>query len=283
MRIIRGSAEMDASSYAWRADGKRIGFVPTMGAFHEGHLTLMRRARAECDVVVVSLFVNPTQFNEAADLAAYPRSEERDAELARGEAVDVLFAPAAADMYPDGFATTIAVAGLEDVLEGAMRGPQHFRGVATVVAKLVNIVAPHVMYLGQKDAQQVSVIRRMAIDLALPVEIIACPTVREHDGLAMSSRNVRLAGEDRTRALALRRGLDAAVAAIRAGERNGPEVAERGSQAMRAMGIAPEYFAVVDPVTLVPLTSINGKVLIAVAARVGPVRLIDNEMVEVPA
>lgn len=282
MQIIRTSREMHAWAAAWRADGKRIGFVPTMGAFHVGHLSLMHRARTECDVTVVSLFVNPTQFNEASDLAAYPRTEASDADLARREGVDVLFAPSAEDMYPAGFATTIAVAGLEDVLEGAMRGPQHFRGVATVVAKLVNVVAPDRMYLGQKDAQQVCVIRRMVTDLSLPVEIVVCPTIREADGLAMSSRNVRLEGDDRVRALALRRGLDAALARIAEGTRDARDVALAGREAMERGGVTPEYFAVVDATTLAPLERVGGATLIAVAARVGPVRLIDNELIEVP-
>ncbi len=280
MQIIRSSSEMHAQATAWRAEGKRIGFVPTMGAFHAGHLSLMRRARAECDVVVVSLFVNPTQFNEAADLAAYPRNEGADFAMAEQERVDAIFSPTPEDMYPTGFATTIAVTGLEDVLEGAMRGPQHFRGVATVVNKLINVVAPHVMYLGQKDAQQVCVIKRMVTDLAMPVEIAVCPTVREPDGLAMSSRNVRL-GVERERALALRRGLNAALLRIAEGERDAERVAFAGRRAMDADGVTPEYFALVDPRTLAPVTKLGGPLLIAVAARVGPVRLIDNEMIEV--
>ena len=282
MEIISESAAMRARAEACRADGRRIGFVPTMGAFHEGHLSLMRRARTECDIVVVSLFVNPTQFNDPADLAAYPRTEESDAAAARAERVDVLFAPTASNMYPAGAATTVAVGRLEDVLEGAVRGPQHFRGVATVVARLLNVVAPDVLYLGQKDAQQVAVIKRMTVDLAFPVRIVVCPTVREPDGLAMSSRNVRLDGSDRKRALALRHGLDAALASIDRGVREANAVAQAGVETMRRDGVEPEYFAVVDPATLAPLERISGDVLIAVAARVGPVRLIDNEIVSVP-
>lgn len=281
MEIIRESAAMRARADRWHAEGKRIGFVPTMGAFHEGHLSLMRQARAECDVVVVSLFVNPTQFNDAADLAAYPRTEDTDAALARDQHVDALFAPSATDMYPLGAATTVAVGGIEDVLEGATRGPQHFRGVATVVARLLNVVAPDVLYLGQKDAQQVGVIRRMVADLGFPVRIVVCPTVREADGLAMSSRNVRLHAADRRRALALRHGLDAAVAAIAGGARDPDAVARAGCEAMRHDGIEPEYFAIVDTGTFAPLVRVHGDVLIAVAARVGPVRLIDNEIVRV--
>jgi pantoate--beta-alanine ligase len=281
MRIVRTIAEMRAQSLAWRRDGKRFGFVPTMGAFHAGHISLMEQARAQCGLVVTSLFVNPTQFNEAADLAAYPRDEASDAKMASDAGVDVLFAPTAEEMYPTGFATTIAVGGLEDVLEGAMRGPQHFRGVATVVNKLFNIVAPHAAFFGQKDAQQVAVIKRMVADLAMPVEIVVCDIVREADGLAMSSRNVRLKGDDRTRALALWRGLQAAKKAVDDGERDGVAIAAAGTKVMHADGIEPEYFAVVDRASLVPLTALSGDVLIAVAARVGPVRLIDNLVMRV--
>jgi pantoate--beta-alanine ligase len=281
MEIIRSIGEMHALSTVWRAEGKRIGFVPTMGAFHAGHLSLMKLARESCDVVVTSLFVNPTQFNEAADLAAYPRSEASDAALAAAEGVDVLFAPSATEMYPEGFATTIAVGGIEDVLEGAMRGPQHFRGVATVVTKLFNIVAPHIAFFGQKDAQQVAVIKRMVADLSSPVVIEVGPTVREADGLAMSSRNVRLAGDDRRRALALRHGLDAARDAIARGERDAARIEAVGRAAMERDGIAPEYFAVVNARSLAPLERVAGEVLLAVAARVGPVRLIDNDLIQV--
>jgi pantoate--beta-alanine ligase len=272
---------MHAQSVAWQREGKRIGFVPTMGAFHAGHISLMAQARAQCDVVVTSLFVNPTQFNEASDLAAYPRDEAADARMASDAGVDVLFAPTADEMYPRGFATTIAVGGLEDVLEGAMRGPQHFRGVATVVNKLFNIVAPQAAFFGQKDAQQVSVIKRMVADLAMPIDVVVCDIVREADGLAMSSRNVRLRGDDRTRALALWRGLRAAREAVDAGERDAGAVAAAGTSSMRADGVEPEYFAVVDRGSLQPLTALSGDVLIAVAARVGPVRLIDNIVMRV--
>jgi pantoate--beta-alanine ligase len=281
MDTIRTSAAMRAQSDVWRREGKTIGFVPTMGAFHEGHLSLIRRARAECDVVVVSLFVNPTQFNDPADLEAYPRTEASDADGARAAGADALFAPSAEDMYPPGASTSIVVSGIESILEGAMRGPQHFRGVATVVARLLNVVAPDVLYLGQKDAQQVAVIRQMVRDLAFPVRITVCATVREPDGLAMSSRNVRLKGEDRLRALSLRHGLDAALMAIKHGERGGAAVESAARAAMQMDGIEPEYIAVVDSTTFQPLVELNGEVLIAIAARVGPVRLIDNELVDV--
>jgi pantoate--beta-alanine ligase len=265
-----------------RREGASIGLVPTMGFFHEGHLSLMRRARVDCGVVVVSLFVNPTQFNDAADLEAYPRDESRDAAIAQSGGVDILFAPAASEMYQHDASTTVTVGGVSEPLEGESRGPGHFRGVATVVAKLFNIVQPSVAYFGQKDAQQALVVRRMVRDLDFPVRIDVCPTVREPDGLAMSSRNVRLAPAVRAQALALRRGLDAAAAAIAGGERNAARVEGRGRQAMEALGVEPEYFAIVSAATLAPTRSLSGEVLIAVAARVGGVRLIDNEIVSAP-
>src|SRR5207237_4958576 len=220
--------------------------------------SLMRRARNECDGVVVSLFVNPTQFNDPSDLAAYPRDERRGAARAEGIGVDWLFAPNEAEMYPPATATAVVVSGVSEPLEGVSRGPGHFRGVATVVAKLFNIVQPGVAYFGQKDAQQALVIRRMARDLDFPVRIEVCPTVREPDGLAMSSRNVRLPPPARAQALALRRGLDAAVAAVAGGERDGARVEARARQAMQALGVEPEYFAVVSAETLSPVRSLAG-------------------------
>jgi pantoate--beta-alanine ligase len=279
MKIVRTIAEVRAALAEPRRSGQRIGFVPTMGAFHAGHLALMQRARAEADVVLVSLFVNPTQFNDASDLAAYPRTEAVDAAQAEAAGTDFLFAPSAEEMYPAGHATTVSVAGLGDTLEGAVRGPEHFRGVATVVATLLNIVQPHALYLGQKDAQQVIVIRRMMRDLQIPTVVVVCPTVREADGLAMSSRNVRLAAADRARALALRHGLDAALELLARGERGARLLCDAGAAAMARDGISPEYFVAVDPETLEPLDLVRGDVLLAVAARVGPVRLIDNELV----
>ena len=282
MRIIREIAELRVALESHRRNGASIGLVPTMGFFHEGHLSLMRRARVDCDVVVVSLFVNPTQFNDAADLEAYPRDEARDAAIAQSGGVDVLFAPDASEMYKNDASTTIAVGGVSESLEGESRGPGHFRGVATVVAKLFNIVQPTVAYFGQKDAQQALIVRRMVRDLDFPVRIEVCPTIREPDGLAMSSRNVRLAPAARAQALALRRGLDAAVAAIASGERNAARIEGRGRQAMEALGVEPEYFAVVSAATLAPVRSLSGEILLAVAARVGGVRLIDNEIVGAP-
>lgn len=267
---------------AARRAGATIGFVPTMGAFHDGHLSLMRRARAECGFVVVSIFVNPTQFNEVKDFEGYPRDELRDAAMARGEGVDLLFAPTIAVMYPPGFATAVELSGVTEPLEGAQRGPLHFRGVATVVSKLFNIVQPDVAYFGQKDAQQALVVRRMVQDLDFPLRVAVCPTVREPDGLAMSSRNVRLSPRERAQALALKRGLDAAAAAIAAGARDRATVERAGTEAMRAAGVEPEYFAAVDATTLQPAVAVRGELLLAVAARVGPVRLIDNLLLTVP-
>jgi pantoate--beta-alanine ligase len=282
VRIIREIAHLRSALEASRATGARIGFVPTMGAFHEGHLSLMRRARIDCDVVVVSLFVNPTQFNDAADLDAYPRDEARDAAIAQSGGVDYLFAPNASEMYAHGASTSVTVGGISEPLEGQSRGPGHFRGVATVVAKLFNIVQPTVAYFGQKDAQQALVIRRMVRDLDFPIRIEVCQTIRERDGLAMSSRNVRLSPQARTQALALRRGLDAAVSVIAGGERDAARVETRARAAMEALGVEPEYFAVVSAETLGPMRTLSGEILIAVAASVGGVRLIDNEIVGTP-
>jgi pantoate--beta-alanine ligase len=225
--------------------------------------------------------VNPTQFNDRSDLEAYPRDEERDAAMAASVGVDYVFAPSVDEMYPPGGATTVVVSDITEPLEGASRGPAHFRGVATVVTKLFNIVQPQIAYFGQKDAQQALVIRRMTRDLDFPIRIEVCPTMREPDGLAMSSRNVRLSPDTRAQALALRRGLDAAVAAIRGGERDAARVERLGRDAMASFGVEPEYFALVSADTLAPEYRLAGEVLIAVAAKVGGVRLIDNEIVQV--
>jgi pantoate--beta-alanine ligase len=279
MRIVRTvSALREAVSEA-RARGERIGLVPTMGAFHEGHLSLMRRARERCGLVVVSLFVNPTQFNERADLDRYPRDEARDAAMAESAGVDLLFAPAVEEMYPAGFATTVEVAGVSAPLEGAVRGPAHFRGVATVVAKLFNMAQPDEAYFGQKDAQQALLIRRMTRDLDFPVHVEVCPTVREPDGLAMSSRNVLLDPESRRRATALSRALRAVSQAVSRGERDAARALAEGSEVLAAGGIEPEYLAAVSAETLAPVSIITGETLIPLAARVGSVRLIDNVIV----
>jgi pantoate--beta-alanine ligase len=275
MRTVRTVAEVRAHVGAARARGRTIGLVPTMGAFHDGHLALMRAARAACDEVVVWLFVNPTQFNEAADLAAYPRDEPRDAALAAAEGVDVLFAPAPAEVYPPGFGTTVTVTGLGDTLEGAQR-PGHFAGVATVVTKMLNMVAPDAAFFGAKDAQQVALVRRLVRDLDLPVRIEVVPTVREPDGLAMSSRNVHLSAAARERALGLSRALTAAGEAAASGERDAARLRAAAEAVLHAHGVEPEYVAVVDPDTFRPVERVNGGALVAVAARVGATRLIDN-------
>ena len=247
-----------------------------MGALHEGHLSLIRHAREHCDVVVASLFVNPAQFNERADLERYPRDEQRDSELAAAAGADVLFAPSVEEVYPQSFATTVEVLGVSERLEGAIRGPEHFRGVSTVVTKLLCMAMPDVAYFGQKDAQQVVIIRRLAADLNLPVRIEALPTVREADGLALSSRNTLLTPEDRGRALALPAALQAATALAASGERSAVALLDAAHAAMRPFDVEPEYLALVDPQTLEPLDQLAGEALLALAARVGEVRLIDN-------
>lgn len=260
--------------------GARIGMVPTMGALHEGHLSLLHRAREENDLVVLSIFVNPTQFNEATDLDAYPRQEAQDAALAEAAGVDVIFAPTAAEMYPNGFATTVSVSGsITETLEGAGRGGSHFDGVATVVAKLLLAALPHRAYFGQKDAQQLRVVQRMVADLNIPTEIISCETSRDDEGLARSSRNVRLSPADRQRALAIPRALAAVTTAAAEGE---TEIAVLRALAERTLGegsVDPEYLAFVDPEDFAPVAVVSGTVLCAIAARVGDVRLIDNEMI----
>ncbi len=276
MRTVRSVSELRRHLVDSRRAGRSIGLVPTMGAFHEGHLSLMRRAREACDVVVVSLFVNPAQFNDAADLDVYPRDEEGDGGLAADQGVDYLFVPEVNEVYPDGFATSVAVRGLTDTLEGAHRGHGHFDGVTTVVSKLLNMVGPDVAYFGQKDAQQAAVVRRLVGDLNFPVRIEVCPTVRADDGLALSSRNVLLTGAERQQATALYRALRAVQAAIAAGERDPQTAAGPGWAELACARIDPEYLAIVAADTMEPASRIEGDVLVAVAARVGPIRLIDN-------
>ena len=276
MRTVRTIADVREALRDARREERVIGLVPTMGALHDGHLSLIRHARATCDVVVVSLFVNPAQFNEAGDLAAYPRDEARDAALAAEAGADLLFAPDLDEVYPPGFATTVHVAGLTETLEGEHRGVGHFDGVATVVTKLLNMVGPDVAFFGQKDAQQALVIRRLVRDLDLPVRIDVRPTVREPDGLALSSRNVHLRGADRERALALRDGLAAAEASLGAGERDADVLRAAALAAMRGRGVEPDYLELVRTDDLSPVSRVEGEVLVAVAASVGPTRLIDN-------
>ncbi len=265
-----------------RRHGRAIGLVPTMGALHEGHLSLIRSAREQCDLVVVSLFVNPAQFNERADLERYPRSEERDGELAARAGADILFAPSVEEVYPAGFATAVEVFGLTDRLEGASRGAAHFRGVTTVVTKLLCMAMPDTAYFGQKDAQQLVVIRRLVKDLDLPVRIEGCPTVREPDGLAMSSRNRLLSPAGRRRALGIPAALRAARELAEAGERSAETLLGAAGSALARHGIEAEYVELVEPDTREPLELLERPALLALAARVGDVRLIDNTVLEPP-
>ena len=279
MIVVRRVDELRAVIRAARVRGERIAFVPTMGALHDGHLALMHCARKDGECVVVSLFVNPAQFTEAADLDGYPRDEARDVRLLESVGVHVLFAPAVDEVYPSGFATTVEVAELSVPLEGVARGTQHFRGVATVVTKLLNMVQPDAAFFGQKDAQQALIIQRLVRDLDLPVRIEICPTVREADGLAMSSRNALLDSAARQKAVTLWKALSAVEHAVARGETHTAIALAAGSILLKAEGIEPEYFAAVDAATLLPVTSFTGTTLIAIAARVGGVRLIDNVLI----
>jgi pantoate--beta-alanine ligase len=283
MKSVQTVADLRSSIRRARPDRASVGLVPTMGALHDGHLSLIRRAREQCDIVVMSLFVNPSQFDEPADLDTYPRDRGHDAELAARAGVDYLFAPSVEEVYPDGFASTVSVAGATERLEGQHRGSAHFDGVTTVVTKLFNIVQPDVAYFGQKDAQQAIVIRRLVRDLDFPIRIEVCPTVREPDGLAMSSRNARLTAAERHRATALHRALQAAADAIACGERDPTAVIEAARGELQDVGL--EYFELVNPGTLAPVVERidDGDVLAVVAAQVGATRLIDNQPIRVPS
>jgi pantoate--beta-alanine ligase len=278
MRTVRTVAELRELLAPERRAGRRIGLVPTMGFFHDGHRSLMRRAREENDLVVVSLFVNPAQFAPGEDFTAYPRDEQRDAALAEAEGVDVLFSPPVEEVYPDGFDTAVSVGALTATLEGddAQRGAEHFQGVTTVVTKLFNMVGPDVAYFGQKDAQQALVIRKLVRDLDIPVRIEVCPTVRDADGLALSSRNAYLDAEERERALALSRALRAAQAAVESGTREAAAVVAAAREELTRAGVEPDYLQLRSATDLSPVERVNGSTLLAVAARVGRARLIDN-------
>ena len=279
--VVRSRAELRSAVVATRRDGRSIGLVPTMGFLHEGHLSLVRAARERCDLVVMSLFVNPAQFGEGEDLDGYPRDEPRDLKLASEAGADIVWAPDVAEVYPPGFATHVAVEGLTSVLCGDphRRGAQHFRGVTTMVAKLLNSVEPDQAFFGQKDAQQALVVRRMARDLDFPVEIVVLPTVREPDGLAMSSRNSYLEPAERKRAAALHRALATARRAAATGAT--PATALDEAQAvLGAAGVEPEYLEARYADDLAEARSFNGRpVLVAVAARIGRARLIDNVVI----
>jgi pantoate--beta-alanine ligase len=253
-----------------------VGLVPTMGFLHEGHLSLVRQARNECDSVVVSIFVNPTQFGPAEDLSNYPRNLQHDLELLASENVDVVWTPTTDEMYPAGYQTWITLDELVKPLEGSMR-PRHFRGVATVVSKLFNCVQPQKAYFGQKDAQQAAVIRRMSADLNFPVEVVVCPIVREADGLAMSSRNVYLDPKERQAATVLYRSLNAAQFAYENGERNAGTIRQVVTDIINAEPLARlQYISCADNDTLLELDSIKGKSLLSMAVYFGKTRLIDN-------
>jgi pantoate--beta-alanine ligase len=289
VRVITSAAAFADALEAERATGRRVGLVPTMGALHAGHRSLVERAAAQCDVVAVTVFVNPLQFTDASDLARYPRDLRGDVALAEAAGAQIVFAPSVPEMYP-GFPapvpTSVRVAGVSEGLEGASR-PGHFDGVATVVAKLFSLAGRCRAYFGEKDFQQLAVVRRMVADLSIPVEVIGCPTVREPDGLALSSRNVRLSPPARVAALALRRALDAGLAVLAAGERHGATVETAMARALAGDGLVePDYAVVVDDATLHAPDGgheLAGEVRLLVAAVVGGVRLIDNDGVVLDA
>jgi pantoate--beta-alanine ligase len=276
MKLCSTIPEARADCHDSRANRKRLGLVPTMGALHEGHLSLVRAAKAQCAAVAVSIFVNPTQFGPTEDLSKYPRQFDRDCQLLEKEGVDILFAPSVDEIYPNGQVTWVLVEGLSEKLDGRSR-PGHFRGVTTIVAKLFHIIEPDAAFFGQKDAAQLAVIRRMVEDLNFPVEIVACPIVRESDGLAMSSRNAYLNREERGRALVLRRSLQEVQHEFQAGERIAAKLISAAKEVFaREPQVALDYFEIVDPDTLDPVERVSQKTLVAVAAYVGSTRLIDN-------
>jgi pantoate--beta-alanine ligase len=276
MQICKTIEEMRAVCRAARRGGKRLGFVPTMGALHAGHLSLVQAAKAACDVVAASIFVNPTQFGPSEDLSKYPRAFERDRELLESEGVGLLFAPSVAEMYPAGAVTWVTVEALSDKLDGRSR-PGHFRGVTTVVAKLFNIVEPDASFFGQKDAAQVAIIRRMVRDLNFPVEIVTCPIVREADGLAMSSRNAYLDVQQRKQALVLHRALMQVKRLWESGERNAEKLKRTGrAEVAGEESVRLDYLEIVEPASLDPVQEAKAGTLVAVAAFLGTTRLIDN-------
>ncbi len=284
MRTVQTVAELRRAVADARTAGNSIGLVPTMGSLHAGHLSLVRRAAADCGFVVVSLFVNPSQFGPEEDYERYPRDEQRDAGLAADAGADLLFAPTTREVYPDGFATAVSVAGLTDVLCGSpgSRGASHFDGVATVVAKLLNMCAPDIAYFGQKDYQQALVIRRVVRDLDIPVAVEVCPTVRDADGLALSSRNAYLSSSERERALGLNRALRAAER-VAAGGAGRDDIVSAALAELDAVDIEPEYLEILAADDLsAPSWRPGEQVVLAIAAQVGPARLIDNTLIELP-
>ncbi len=282
MKIVRSPTAMTDWSERLLREGVNIGFVPTMGALHDGHRALIRQARLRCDALVVSLFVNPTQFGPQEDLAKYPRTLPQDRALCRAEGVDVCFEPTAQAMYPEGFQTIVTLPTIARRWEGERR-PHHFSGVATVVTKLFGMVRPQLAFFGQKDFQQSALVRQLVKDLNLGVEIIVCPTVREANGLAMSSRNVYLTQDERTRAVTLYKSLRAGAEAIRQGVTDGEAVQSVMVQVVKGeAAMTIDYLAVCDPFTLEPLSTVTSRVVLLGAVRIGSVRLIDNLLVTPP-
>jgi pantoate--beta-alanine ligase len=276
MLVLHTIAETRIACARIRLAGKTLGLVPTMGALHQGHLSLVRAAQASCDAVVVSIFVNPTQFGPTEDFASYPRTLEEDCRTLQAAGVDVVFAPSVQEMYPSGASTFVEIAGVSDRLDGASR-PGHFRGVATVVAKLFNIFTPERAFFGQKDAAQVAVLRKMVRDLQFSVQLEVCPIVREPDGLAMSSRNRNLNVEQRRQALVLSRALLAVQKQALKGERESAKLLAEAVEVLAGEpGVQLDYCRIVDPDTLEDVPNIDRGALVAVAARVGTTRLIDN-------
>ncbi|MEQ1680026.1 MAG: pantoate--beta-alanine ligase [Nitrospira sp.] len=282
MKIIRSLTPMAAWSEQHRREGERVGLVPTMGALHDGHRALIRAARLRCDALVVSIFVNPTQFGPQEDLAKYPRPIAHDHAMCRKEGVDVCFEPTANAMYPNGFQTVVTLPTVARRWEGEIR-PHHFSGVATVVTKLFGIVRPQVALFGQKDFQQSALVKQLVEDLNLGVEMVVCPTVRETDGLAMSSRNVYLSQEERKRAVTLYKSLQAGARVIRRGVTDGKAVQSAMAHVLKKEpAITIDYLALCDPSTLEPLSIVTSRVVLLGAVRIGSVRLIDNLLVTLP-
>jgi len=279
MQILKTIAETGSGCARIRAAGRTLGLVPTMGALHQGHLSLVRAAQASCDAVAVSIFVNPTQFGPDEDFAAYPRGLEEDCRVLEAAGVDLVFAPSSEEMYTEGASTFVEVAGLSDRLDGASR-PGHFRGVATVVAQLFHIFSPERAFFGQKDAAQVAVLRKMVRDLHFPLELVVCPTVREPEGLAMSSRNRYLSGEQRRQALVLYRALLAVQQQIQDGEQDSAKLLATAGQVLKEEPAAEvDYCRIVDPDTLEDVADVSHGALVAVAASLGTTMLIDNLLI----
>ncbi|MFC6496778.1 pantoate--beta-alanine ligase [Gemmobacter lanyuensis] len=275
MQILRTVAELRTRVRGWKSDGRQVGVVPTMGALHEGHLSLVRAAKRGCDRVIVTIFVNPKQFNNPDDLQKYPRTEDSDAALLAAEGVDVIFAPGPDEVYPEGFATQVAVSGVSEPLEGTMR-PGHFEGVATVVAKLFGMTQADRAYFGQKDWQQLQVVKRLVADLNIPIEIVGAETVREHDGLAMSSRNLRLDPLSRAQAPALYRIMTRVAGQLRDGAPVDQTLAQGREDLLQAGFSAVEYLELRAASTLAPIATLDAPARLLAAATIGDVRLIDN-------